>query len=106
MGQICYVGDPPSKTGIVIFSDASFAGDLKDSKSTSGAVLCLVSPNTFVLINWLCKKQTAAEDIGLDAGTRREGLPALLLWDLAIQVFGPSPQAPTTFIVTIAEWEL
>ena len=38
--QVCYVGDKPSDCSIVLFSDASFAGDLKDSKSTSGGVLC------------------------------------------------------------------
>ena len=34
--QICYVGDLPSTCNLVLFSDASFAGDLRDSKSTSG----------------------------------------------------------------------
>ena len=48
-----------------------------------------MGPNTYVPINWLCKKQTAvshstseSEVIALDAGVRMEGLPALLLWDL------------------------
>ena len=39
--QICYVGDSPSKCNLVLFSDASFVGDLKDSKSTSGGVFLL-----------------------------------------------------------------
>ena len=56
--QIYYVGDKPSECNLVLFSDASFAGDLRDSKSTSGGVLCLVGSNTYVPINWLCKKQT------------------------------------------------
>ena len=95
--QICYVGDSPSRCDIVLFSDASFAGDLRDSKSTSGGVLCLVGPNTFVPIRYLCQKQTAvshstseAEVIALDAGSRLEGSPALLLWDLVIEVFEPT----------------
>ena len=94
--QVCYVGDSPDKCSICMFCDASFAGDLKDSKSTSGGVLCLVGPNTFVILNWLCKKQGAvshstseAEIISLDAGCRMEALPALMLWDLVIDVFHP-----------------
>ena len=95
--QICYVGDSPSNYDILFFSDASFPGDLRGSKSTSGGVLCLVGPYTLVPISWLCQKRTAvsrltseAEVIALDAGTRLEGLPALLLWDRVIEVFEPT----------------
>ncbi len=84
----------------MLFSDASFAGDLKDSKSTSGGILCLVGLNTFVPIAWLCKKQGAvsqsaaeAEVISLDAGIRMEGWPALYFWDIVIELF--DPQDPT-----------
>ena len=38
---------PPSSV-LALFVDASFAGDLRDSKSTSGAFMFLVGPNTFV----------------------------------------------------------
>ena len=38
--QGCYVGDYASDIVLMLFSDASFAGDLKDSKSTSGGILC------------------------------------------------------------------
>ena len=79
---------------MALFSDASFAGDLKDSKSTSGGYLCLVGPNTFVPITWLCKKQATvshssseAEVIALDTCVRMEDIPALMLWDLVIDVF-------------------
>ena len=96
LSQLCYVGDPPDKCFMTYFSDASFAGDLRDSKSTSGGILCLVGPNTFVPINWLCKKQGAvshstseAEVIALEAGARMEGLPALLLWDIVVDVLCP-----------------
>ena len=58
-GMVCFVGDRASECFLMLFSDASFAGDLKDSKSTSGGVLCVVGPNTFVPISWLCKKQGA-----------------------------------------------
>lgn len=108
--QICYVGDKPSDCNLVRVSDASFAGDLKDSKSTSGGVLCLVDPNTYVPINWLCKKQTAvshstseSEVIALDAGVRMEGLPALLLSDLVIEVFEPRAKPVQAPKLSVAE---
>jgi hypothetical protein len=95
--QVNFVGDSAHECKLVYFSDASFAGDLKDSKSTSGGILVLAGPNTFVPISWLCKKQGAvshstseAEIIALDAGARMEGLPALSLWDLIIEVFSPA----------------
>jgi len=94
--QINFVGDPAYDCKLAYFSDASFAGDLRDSKSTSGGVLALVGPSTFVPISWMCKKQGAvshstaeAEVIALDAGCRMEGLPSLLLWDLVLEVFCP-----------------
>ena len=76
-------------------SDSDFAGDLEDSKSTSGGTLCVFGSYTFVPISWMCKKQTAvshssteSEIISLDTGLRLDGLPALELWDLIISVFG------------------
>ena len=92
--QTCFVGDPPEECKIVMYVDAGFAGDLTDSKSTSGATLFLVGPNTFVPITWLCKKQgavshssTEAEVIALDAAMRMEGIPMLMFWDQVIEVF-------------------
>ncbi len=96
-----YIGDPAHLILLVLFSDASFAGDLVGSKSTTGGFLVLVGPNTWCPITWLCKKQGAvshssseAEIIALDACTRMEGLPALMLWDLVIDVFGDKSQLP------------
>ena len=83
----------------MLFCDASFAGDLKDSKSTSGSLLCLVGSRTFCPITWLCKKQgavshrsTEAEIIALDMGLRIDGYPAMNLWDLIINVLEPLPE--------------
>ena len=88
-----YVGDPPEHCFLALFQDASFAGDLVDSKSTSGGLLCLIGPRTFVTLAWVCKKQTAvshssaaAEIISLDAGLRLEGIPSLTLWDQIVEV--------------------
>jgi len=59
--------------------------------------LALVGPNTFVPVSWLCKKQGAvshstaeSEVISLDTGVRLEGIPALMLWSLIIDVFEPT----------------
>ena len=92
--QLCFVGDYPKDCWLGLFVDASFAGELEDSKSTSGAYLCLVGPRTFVPLSWICKRQTAishssteAEVISLDAALRMEGLPSLMLWETILDVF-------------------
>ena len=81
------------------FSSSDFAGDLEDSKSTSGGTLCIFGSHTCVPISWMCKKQTAvshssteSEIISLDAGLRLDGIPALELWDLIVSVFGSVSQ--------------
>ena len=47
--------------------------------------------HTFLPTSWMCKKQTAvshssteSEIISLDTGLRKDGLPALELWDLIV----------------------
>ena len=61
-----------------LFQESDFAGDLEDSKSTSGGTLCEFRSHTFVPISWMCKKQTCvshisteSEIISLDAGLRK-----------------------------------
>ena len=78
-----------------LFQDSDFAGDLEDSKSTSGGTFCVFGSRTFVPISWMCKKQTAvshssteSEIISLDTGLRLDGLPALERWDLIVSVLG------------------
>ena len=90
------MGDHPKDIQLALFADASFASWLVDSKSTSGCFLVLMGPNTFVPISWFCKKQgsvsnssTESELISLDAALRMEGIPALSLWELVIDVFHP-----------------
>ena len=62
---------------------------LEDSKSTSGGFFYVFGSGTFVLVNWMCKKQTSmshgsteSDIISLDAGLRMDGLLALDLWDM------------------------
>ena len=89
------MGNTAKQCRLGLFQDSDFAGDLEDSKSTSGGTLCIFGSHTFVPISWMCKKQTAvshssteSEIISLDTELRLDGLPALELWDLIVSVFG------------------
>ena len=80
----------PNSADLGLSQDSDFAGDLEDSKFTSGGTLCIF---TFVPISWMGKKQTSvshssteSEIISLDAGLRLDGTPALDLWDLIVAV--------------------
>ena len=82
--QYCHVGNSAKQCRLGLFQDSDFAGDLEDSKSTSGGTLCIFGSHTFVPISWMCKKQTAvshssteSEILSLDTGLRLDGLPAL-----------------------------
>ena len=93
--QYCHVGNTAKQCRLGLFQDSDFAGDLEDSKSTSGGTLCVFGSHTFVPISWMCKKQTSvshssteSEIISLDTGLRLDGLLALELWDLIVSVFG------------------
>ena len=78
--QYCYVGNTAKQFRLALFQDSDFAGDLEDSKSTSGGTWCVFGSHTFVPISWMCKKQTSvshssteSELIFLDAGLRLDG---------------------------------
>ena len=97
--QYCHVGNTAKQCRLGLFQDSDFAGDLQDSKSTSGGTLCNFGSPTFVPISWMCKKQTSvshssteSEIISLDAGLRLDGLLALELRDLIVSVFGSMTQ--------------
>ena len=83
-----------------LLQDSDFAGDLADSKSTSGATLCIFLSHTFVPISWMCEKQTSvshssteSEIISLDAGLRLDGVTAHDLMDLIVAVLGNTNQS-------------
>ena len=93
------MGNTAKQCRLGLFQDSDFAGDLEDSKSTSGVTLCVFGSHTFVPTSWMCEKQTAvshssteSEITSLDAGLRLDGLPALELWDLILSVFGSVTQ--------------
>ena len=41
------VGDTLDNCALMLFTDADFAGNLRDSKSTTGLYMVMVGPNTF-----------------------------------------------------------
>ena len=57
--QHCDVGNTAHQCRLGLFQDSDFAGDLEDSKSTSGRILCIFGSQTFVPTSWMCKKQTS-----------------------------------------------
>ena len=71
------MGNTAKQCRLGLFQDSDFAGDLEDSKSTSGGTLSVFGSHTFVPISWMCEKQTPvshssteSEIISLDAGLR------------------------------------
>ena len=91
--QYYFVGNTAKQCRLGLFQDSDFAGDLEDSKSTSGGTLCVFGSHTFVPTRWMCKKQTSvshssteSEIISLDGGLRLVGILALELWDLIVSV--------------------
>ena len=84
--QFCHVGNKANECKLGVFPDVDFAGDLTDSKSTSGGLLCIFVDHTIVPISWACKELTAvphssteAEVIPSHAGLKMEGLFELTL---------------------------
>ena len=57
--QYCHLGNTAEQCRLGLFQNSDFAGDLEDSKSTSGGTLCIFGSHTFVPISWMCKKQTS-----------------------------------------------
>ena len=55
------MGNTSKQCRLGLFQDSDFAGDLEDSKSTSGGILCIFGSHTFVPISWICKKQGKLE---------------------------------------------
>ena len=76
---------------VVTYCDADLAGDRNDAKSTSGVLVCLVGPRTYMPITAVSKKQTSvskstpeAEIVALDHGISKEAMMLAALWHFAI----------------------
>jgi len=101
------VGNHVEECYLAAFTDASHADDAHDSKSTTGGVMAIVGPKTFVPLVAICKKQTAvshssteAEMIALETLLRTEALPALAFWQVIYELYAstqtsaPSSSSP------------
>ena len=91
--QFCHVGNTVQQFRLCLFQDFDTAGDLEDSKSTSGGTFSVFGRHTFVPISWMCKKQTCvshssikSEIISVDTELRMDGIPVLDPGDLDIIV--------------------
>jgi len=89
--QVAWIADPPENLELVLYTDADFAGDKETMRSTSGVLLCLKGPNSFFPLSAMSKRQTCvshstpeAELVAADAGVRREGIPALAMWEVLL----------------------
>ena len=109
--QYCHVGNTVQHSRLGLFQESDFAGDLEDSKSTSGEVLCIFGSRTFVHISWKCKKQTSvshssteSETISCDAGLRMDGRHALDLWDVVIEVLRSTNNIATQGRLAPGNW--
>ena len=98
--QYFHVGNIAKQCRRGLFQDSDIAGDLEDSKSTSGGTLCVLGSHTFVPISSMYKKQTSvshssteSEIISLFARLRLDGIPALDLWDMIVAVLGNTNQS-------------
>jgi len=92
-----FVGDDAQHCHPVLYSDADFAGDLVQAKSTSGLYLAIVGPNTFAPVTASCKKQTCvshssteSEIVAAEQAIRTEGLQVLAFWELVTELLGTS----------------
>ena len=86
--QIGFIGDELNDLQLSLYTDAEFAGDQSDLKSTSGVFFALVGTHTFWPLCGQSKKQIVVsgstvevELVACNHGLRSEGLPALLLWE-------------------------
>ena len=61
------MGNTAKQCRLGLVQDSDFAGDLEDSKSTSGGTLCIFGCHTFVPISWMCKKQTSVSHISTES---------------------------------------
>ena len=76
-----------------LLHDSDFAGALKTQNRPWGEFYVPLEVEHSVARAWMCKKQTSvshssteSEVISSDAGLRMDGIPALDLWDLVIEV--------------------
>ena len=55
--QYWYAGNTAQQCRLELFQDSDFAGDMEDSKSTSGGILCILGSHTFVPKSWCARNR-------------------------------------------------
>ena len=86
--QYCHVGNTAQQCRLGLFQDSDFAGDLEDSKSTSGGTLCVFSSHTFVPISWMCKKQTSVSHSSTESEIISLGHRTEIGWFACSEIMG------------------
>ena len=91
--RYCHLGNTAKQCTLGLFQDSDFAGDLWGFKFYNRWNIMNFGSHAFVPVSWMCKKQIAVSDsstesetIALDAGLRMDGLRALDLWVIVIEV--------------------
>ena len=89
----CHVGNTAQHSRLRLFLDSDFAGDFEDSAATFGGIVMYLRKSNVCSYKLDVQGQTSvshrstdSEVISLDAGLRMDGIPAVGLWDLAIEV--------------------
>ncbi len=91
--QYSYVEDAFSDIRVGLVTDADFAGDKSDSRSTSGVFIAAIGPHTYAHIFCVSKEQgcmsTSTCESEVDAMNLglREAMPVLDLWQALYPAF-------------------
>jgi hypothetical protein len=90
--MVGWVGDTVDNTSIHLYADADFAGCKDTALSTTGVHVALQGLHTSYPLAGVFKKQDCvshstpeAEIVAAAWALRREGIPALQLWDILLQ---------------------
>ena len=98
--QYCHVGNAAQHCRLGLFQDSDFAGYLEDSKHIRRSFVLFWKSNICTdqldvqEANVGISQSTESEIKPLDAGLRMDGLRALDLWDLVIEVLGTTQRIP------------
>ena len=89
--SVGFIGDDPKDLELALYTDADFAGDQSNMKSTIGIIIALIGPCSFYPLSGVSKKHGAqsnstaeAELVAAFDALRLEGIPALDLWELIL----------------------
>ena len=113
--QYCHVANTAQQCRMRLFQNSCLVGDLEDSKSSQGKILCTFGSPTFVP-SWMCKKypsvshsSTESEIISLDTCLHMDEIPALDLWHLDVEMFHSSSnqfQKPNESTRRLVAWHI